>query len=161
MSTRARTRVGVVLGFLLPVLVGQGCAAVGVTLLGVGAGTAAGTGVAYTMDNVAYKTFTVPLDQVRQSTGEALKRMALPVEKVDKTSEGITFLAKSGNRESPLDIEIELARLSPQATRMRVLAKRGVITRDRATATEIILQTAKILDERGGTTAALAKKGAR
>lgn len=158
---RAKTRVGLMAGFLLSVLVGQGCAAVGITLLGVGTGTAAGTGVAYTMDNVAYKTFTVPLDEVRQSTGEALKRMALPVEKVDKTSEGITFLAKGGNRESPLDIEIELARLSPQATRMRVLAKRGVITRDRATATEIILQTAKILDERGGTTAALAKKGAR
>ena len=158
---RARNRVGLVLGFLLPVLVGEGCAAVGVTLLGVGAGTAAGTGVAYTMDNVAYKTFTVPLDQVQQSTGEALRRMALPVEKTNKNAQGITLLAKSANRESPLDIEIELDRLSAQATRMRVLAKRGVISRDRATATEIILQTAKILDERGGTTAALAEKGTR
>ncbi len=158
---RARTRVGVVFGFLLPVLVGEGCAAVGVTLLGVGAGTAAGTGVAYTLDNVAYKTFTVPLDEVQQSTGEALKRMALPVEKTTKNAQGVTFLAKSANRESPLDIEIELARLSSQTTRMRVLTKRGVITRDRATATEIILQTAKMLDTRERTTGVVAKKGAR
>ncbi len=158
---RARTRVGVVFGFLLPVLVGEGCAAVGVTLLGVGAGTAAGTGVAYTIDNVAYKTFTVPLDEVQQSTREALKRMALPVENTTKNAEGVTLLAKSANQESPLELEIELARLSSQTTRMRVLAKRGVITRDRATATEIILQTAKILDERARTTGAVAKKGAR
>lgn len=158
---RARNRVGVVLGSLLSVLVGQGCAAVGVTLFGVGTGTAAGTGVAYTIDNVAYKTFTVPLDEVQQSTREALKRMALPVETTNKNAEGVTLLVKSTNGESPLDIEIELARLSSQTTRMRVLAKRGVIARDRATATEIILQTAKILDERERTTAALAKKGAR
>ncbi len=158
---RARNRVRLLLGFLLPVLVGEGCAAVGVTLLGVGAGTAAGTGVAYTIDNVAYKTFTVPLDEVQQSTGEALKRMALPVEKTSKNAQGVTLLAKSANRESPLDIEIELARLSSQTTRMRVLAKRGLITRDRATATEIILQTAKILDERERPTGAVAEKGAR
>ncbi len=128
-----------------------GCAALGLTLLGVGAGVTAGTGVSYTLNNIVYKTFTTNLEEVRQGTGEALKVMGFPVEKMEETPEGMTILAKGANPESQLDIEIELERLSPQSTRMRVVAKRGVFAKDRATATEIILQTAKILDEREGT----------
>ncbi|HYE87985.1 MAG TPA: hypothetical protein VEA16_16590, partial [Vicinamibacterales bacterium] len=46
-------------------------------------------------------------------------------------------------------IEIELERLSPEATRMRVTAIQDIpILRDSATATEIILQTAGMIDER-------------
>jgi hypothetical protein len=74
--------------------------------------------------------------------------MGLPVENVNETSSGVDILAKGSNKENPLDIEIELEGISPQTTRMRVVAKRGTFTKDRATATEIILQTVKVMDER-------------
>ncbi|MCE3242614.1 MAG: hypothetical protein K0Q83_3121, partial [Deltaproteobacteria bacterium] len=38
----------------------SGCAAVGMTLFGVGAGVATGTSVSYTLDGIAYRTFTAP-----------------------------------------------------------------------------------------------------
>ena len=44
--------------FLSSVLL-TGCAGVALTLLGVGAGVAAGTAVSYTLDGTAYRTFTV------------------------------------------------------------------------------------------------------
>ena len=49
---------------LLPLL--NGCAAIGLTLFGVGAGVATGTSVSYTLDGIAYRTFTVPLPQSRE-----------------------------------------------------------------------------------------------
>ena len=51
-------------------------------------------------------------------------------------------------REGQLDdreIEIELEMVSAKATRMRTVAKQGVFFKDRATATEILNQTEKIL----------------
>jgi hypothetical protein len=50
--------------------------------------------------------------------------------------------AKAGDR----DIEIELEALTPATTRMTVTAKKdGGILRDGATATEVILQTEKLV----------------
>ena len=40
---------------MLIALLGQGCAAVGLTLFGVGAGVTAGTGTSYTLDGIAYR----------------------------------------------------------------------------------------------------------
>ena len=42
---------------VLGALGSQGCAGVGLTLFGVGAGIGGGTGVSYTLDSIAYKTF--------------------------------------------------------------------------------------------------------
>ena len=51
----------------------HGCvAALGLTLLGVGAGVTTGTSVAYTLDGIAYKTFTAPLPQVENATRTGL-----------------------------------------------------------------------------------------
>ena len=124
-------------------LVHQGCAAVGVTLFGVGAGTAAGTGVSHTLDGIAYKTFTVPVEGVYAATLMTLERMDIPVNDIQDTEDGRKLLAKAADR----DIEIELDKLTSRTTRMRVVAKRNVLIRDRATATEIILQTDQTLSE--------------
>ncbi len=125
------------------VLVNQGCAAVGVTLFGVGAGTAAGTGVSHSLDGIAYKTFTVPLEGMHAATLMTLERMDIPVNETQDTEDGRKILAKAADR----DIEIELDKLTSRTTRMRVVAKRNVLIRDRATATEIILQTDETLSE--------------
>ena len=116
----------------------SGCAAVGLTALGVGMAT----GVSHTLGGMVYKTFTASQSQVKRATHGALGRMQVKVVKVerDKTSE--TIVAKAGDR----DIDIVLEALTPNTTRMKVTARQnGGILTDGATATEVILQTEKIV----------------
>lgn len=119
-----------------------GCAAVGLTLLGVGAGVSAGSGVSYTLDSIAYKTFTAPEEGLRAATLKTLKRMDIKVEENQPTESGRKIVAVASDRA----IEIELDRLTSQTTRMRVNVKQGWFFKDRATATEIIVQTDRTLD---------------
>ncbi len=119
----------------------SGCAAIGLALLGVGAGVATGTSVSYTLDGTAYRTFTVPLPQLQTATLTALDRMGIKVEAKRKTDKGESIKASGADRQ----IEVELETISPKSTRMRTVAKQGVFFRDRATAIEIILQTENVL----------------
>ncbi len=119
----------------------NGCAPVGLTLFGVGAGVATGTSVSYTLDGVAYRTFTAPLPQVESATRTALNKMGIKIEGTAKTEQGKVIKAIGNDRE----IEVELEMVSAKTTRIRTVAKQGVFLKDRATATEIILQTEKIL----------------
>jgi len=115
-----------------------GCAAVALTALGVGMAT----GVSHTLSGMVYKTFATPQAQVKRATLGALGRMQIKVvnSKRDGTTE--TIKAKASDR----DIDIELEALTPNTTRMTVTAKKdGGILRDGATATEIILQTEKLV----------------
>ncbi|MGH7817623.1 MAG: DUF3568 family protein [Candidatus Binatia bacterium] len=122
-------------------LVLNGCAAVGMTLFGVGAGVTAGTSVSYTLDGIAYRTFSVPLPQVESATRTALDRMGIKVDSTAKTEQGKAIKATSNDRE----IEIELEMVSSKTTRIRTVAKQGIFFKDRATAGEIIFQTEKAL----------------
>jgi Protein of unknown function (DUF3568) len=119
---------------ILPFL--NSCAAVALTLFGVGAGVATGTSVGY-----AYRTFTAPLPQVEGATRTALNRMGIKIGATAKTEQGKAIAATGKDRE----IEVELEVISSNATRMRTVAKQGFFFKDRATATEIILQTEKAL----------------
>lgn len=132
---------------LLPIL--AGCAGAGTTLFGAGAGAASGSGVEYTLDNIAYKTFNAPSDEVEKGTRKTLQKMEFPIAGVDRSTAGLSILATSTNAAHELNIEIDLERLSPQVTRMRVVAKRGFFLKDLSTATAILLQTAKNLEEEG------------
>lgn len=93
------------------------------------------------MDGIAYRTFTAPLPQVERATLMALNDMGMEIESADKTDEGKAIKAKGLDRR----IEIELQAISSKTTRIRTVAKDGVFFKDRATATEIILQTERIL----------------
>lgn len=122
-----------------------GCAGVGLTLFGTGAGVAAGTGVSHTLNGIAYKTFTAPMPEVELAAQDALKAMGIKVDKAEDIEGGRKIVAVAEAR----TIEIELEKLSSEATRMRVTAIQDIpILRDSATATEIILQTAGMIDER-------------
>lgn len=115
-----------------------GCAAVALTALGVGMAT----GVSHTLGGMVYKTFTAPQSQVRKAALGAMGRMQVKV--VDSKRNGSTEVirAKAGDR----DVEVELEALTPNTTRMLVVAKKdGGILRDGATATEIILQTERFV----------------
>jgi hypothetical protein len=120
-----------------------GCAAIGLTVLGTGVGVAAGTGTAYTLDGIAYRTFTAPMDEMRAATLRTLKRMDMAVKIDEPTAEGRRLTAAAADR----TIDIELETLTSRTTRMRVTAKQGWFWRDRATAGEIIAQTERALED--------------
>jgi hypothetical protein len=116
----------------------NGCAAVGLTALGVGMAT----GVSHTLSGIVYKTFATPQGQVKRATMGALNRMQMKVKEAKRNGSTEEIHAKAGDR----DIEIELEALTPATTRMTVTAKKdGGILRDSATATEVILQTEKLV----------------
>jgi len=115
-----------------------GCAAVALTALGVGMAT----GVGHTLGGMVYKTFTTPQAQVKRATLGALQRMQVKVVKSERKGSTELIIGKAGDRK----IEIELEALTPAATRMKVTAKQDSgILRDGATATEVILQTEKLV----------------
>jgi len=121
----------------LACVLNSGCAAVALTGLGVGAAV----GVNHTLNGIVYRTFAEPLPKVKRATLVALKQMAIPVEKVEKTDEGEVIKAKAHNRA----IEVEFESLTPKTTRMRVIADSDGFIKDSATATEIILQTERVM----------------
>jgi hypothetical protein len=127
---------------LLAVLVSSfalgGCVAVGLTALGVGMAT----GVSHQLGGMVYKTFTTPQAQVKRAAIGAMHRMQIKVVKSERSGSTDTIYGKAGDR----DVEIQLEALTPATTRMLVTAKQdGGILRDGATATEVILQTEKIV----------------
>ena len=130
-------------GLLALAVVGLGgCAGVGLTLFGVGAGITGGTGVNYTLDSIAYKTFAASEEELRAATVKTLKRMAMDVTENQATESGRQITATAGDRA----VDIELDRITPRTSRMRVNVKKGWLFRDRATAGEIIVQTERTLD---------------
>lgn len=115
-----------------------GCAPVALTALGVGMAT----GVSHTLGGIVYKTFTAPQANVRKATMTALNRMQIRVTESKRSGSSEVISAKAGDRE----VEIELEALTPNTTRMLVTARKDAgILRDGATATEIILQTERIV----------------
>jgi len=133
----------VLLLLLLGTIGSSGCAAIALTLLGVGAGISGGTGVSYTLDSIAYKTFTVSEEGLRAATLKTLKRMDMQVKEDQPAEDGRKIVAQAGDRE----VEIELDRLTAKTSRMRVNVKQGWFFKDRATAAEIIIQTERTLDD--------------
>lgn len=108
------------------------------SLTAVGVGTSAG--VQHTMGGITYRTFATPLPRVRTAVTTALDRMAIKVDTREKLDNGERIKGRAGDR----DIEVELEALSPRLTRMRSTARSGFFM-DAATATEVILQTEKVL----------------
>jgi hypothetical protein len=67
--------------------------------------------------------------------------MGIKVEATSKIDQGKAIRAVTNDRE----IEIELEMVSARTTRIRTVAKQGIFFKDRATATEIIIQTERAL----------------
>lgn len=145
-------------GLAVAALLGsQGCAGIGIALLSAGVGTATGHSVSYTLESIGYKTFTTPVESLEAAILKALKRMDIEVKGREQTDGGLKITAKAGDR----DIDIELDRLTSQTARMRVDASVNWIFRDRATAAEIITQTARVLDDQEARLAQAAQPAAR
>src|SRR5262249_10265086 len=97
----------------------------------------------YSLDSIAYKTFTAPVEGLETAVVKSLDRMAITLASRESIESGRKIVATAGDRE----IEIELDRLTARTSRMRVVAKQGWFFRDRATANEIIAQPAQTLDD--------------
>lgn len=122
----------------------QGCVAgLPLAAFSIVAGTGAGAGVGHALDSITYKTFSVPLSGLSRATLMTLDRLDMPVMEVENTDKGQTITAQAGDR----SVDIELDHLTTTASRMRVVVKKNILIRDRATATEIILQTDRTLSD--------------
>ena len=117
----------------------------GIVVAGLLGGCAAtSSGVEQTLIGVASKTFTEPLQTVHDATIESLTRMAMDVVEQQETTQGRHIRAMVARR----TIDIDLERLSDNATYMRVVAtKPELMFRDSATATEVIIQTAQTVQD--------------
>jgi hypothetical protein len=116
-----------------------GCAPVALTAGGI----AGSTGVNHTMNGIAYKTFTTPMNTLRVATLKTLNRMEIKVTQDAKSEEGWKIAATAADRK----IDIDLEQLTPATTRMRVVTSKGeFFFKDGATSTEIILQTAQLVE---------------
>jgi hypothetical protein len=115
----------------------SGCEPLSLTALGIG-GSAA---LNHKMSSTPTRTFTAPLLRVKTASIGALKRMGIATEEVRKVENGELITARVGRRE----IQVELESLTANTTRMRVLARDGSLFYDGATASEIIVQTEKVL----------------
>lgn len=120
----------------------QGCATLGVTALSM----VAGVGIGHAIDGITYKTFPVPLAVMSRATVMTLDRLDMPVMDVEDTEAGQTITAQAADR----TLDIELDQLTTTATRMRVVATKKWLIRDRATAAEVIAQTDRTLTENPG-----------
>ena len=114
-----------------------GCETLALSALGAGASA----GLSYTINGAAYRTFTAPEARVRAAAFTALKRMASPIESTERTEDGQLIKAAMPQR----TIEVYIEPLSPNATLVRAIAKRGAFLHDTATASEIITQTERAL----------------
>jgi hypothetical protein len=124
---------------VLAILSCCGCAAV--------AGTAVTTGVSYTFSNVAYRTFDRPKERVHQAVLRALGHMDMRVVTDHAKGTSTQVLAKAGR----YDVDVKIEPITDNATKISVTAKKNVLLRDKATAAEVINQTARALGVRSST----------
>ncbi len=105
----------------------------------------AGGGITYTFTNIAYRTITRPPEEVERAALKAMERMSVRVERLRHREYDTEIYARTRQ----LKIQINLERMTPTLTRMKVNAKKGLIFKDKNTAFEIIYQTEVFLS--GGT----------
>ena len=99
-------------------------------------------GVNYTFTNNAYKTISSPVVDVEAALNKALQKMNIKKTEREVEVDKVSVTAVTGN----LDIYIDLEKITPTVTNIEVNAKKGLFFKDKATATEIIVQTEKNLE---------------
>lgn len=147
-SSAARSRSGRMIAGLRLLLVAvvlvttqTGCVAIGLSLFAVAAGVGSGTAVNYALNGYAYRTVMAPIAQVERAAVRTVKNMGFQLASEEKIDAGSLLHATGNDRE----IEIRLEKVSEKTTRIRTVVSQGVFMRDRATATEIIVQTEETL----------------
>jgi hypothetical protein len=126
---------------LAALLMVQGCAVVAV-----GAVAGAAAGVTYTVLGVAERTFNENSDIVAAAVQKALVTLDIKTGNIKKSEEnGKVVKTEIEAFARDVTIKIRIERLTDKATRVVVDASRNYFVKDRATATEILVQTANNL----------------
>ncbi len=122
-----------------------GCTPLALSLVGTGAGVLAGAGLDYARESIVTRTFSASAQIIREAALRTLRRMAIPVvaSAAEPEREGVWRIVGEAKSRR---IEIEIEALTPAATRTQVVASQGAFVKDRATATEIIVQIGAALD---------------
>jgi hypothetical protein len=129
---------------LLCLIVGlSDCTALGLTVPAVAVSGGA-AGVNYTFTNNAYKTISYPIADVETALDEVFKKMDIIETNAEKEENKVSISAIAGD----LDIGVELEQITPTVTKIEVSAKKKVVIKDKSTATEIIVQTEKNLEDK-------------
>jgi len=127
----------------------SGCAAIPLAALGAsvfssGAGAAVKSGTEYARGGVVYRTFSLPPDELRVAVGDTLARMEIAVVRDELHGDERRIDARAHDRE----IDLRLQPVTRTVTRLRLFVSEGQFGRDRATASEIVAQTERTVDER-------------
>ena len=118
----------------------SGCASLAMTAGGV----VASAGVEHSLSGIAQKTFTASIDDVHSATLRGLEHMNIAVTDMNETKPGWKIKGTTDTR----NIDVELEKITSNATRMQVIVTKhdDIFFKDSSTATEIIVQTAHLMD---------------
>jgi hypothetical protein len=125
-----------VLAALVTGCTGIELAPLGAAALSTGVGNAVKAGTEYTLTGTAYRTFSVPLEDLSVLARRTLDRLDLPVTGAAVHDTRLTLVAEGIDR----TVRLTLTPISPSVTRLGVTVKRGPIVRDRATTSELVTQ---------------------
>ena len=116
--------------------------AVGVAALSAGAGSVVKTGTEYTLTGAAYRTFTLPLQDLAVVLRSTLARMEFSVDEASVVDGDLVVVAGGID----CAVHLRLTAITPAVTRLRVSVRKGLILRDRATTSEIVTQVERSID---------------
>jgi hypothetical protein len=124
----------------------HGCAAIPLAvlagpLLDVGGGVLVKTGTEYSARGTAYRTFSLPVEQVHAAVLETFRRTQITVTRDDASPKHDRIAGKLYRR----NVDVELLPLTPVLTSMELVVKRNILASDKATASELLAQTEHIL----------------
>ncbi|HYE92280.1 MAG TPA: hypothetical protein VEA38_14725 [Terriglobales bacterium] len=120
-----------------------------------GAGAAVHAGKEYTRGGVVYRTFTMPLPALRDVLGDALERMEIAIIRDEPDGDQRVLLAAARDRE----VKLRLEPVTRTVTQLRLVVGKGTFGKDRATATEIMEQTERLVEARLETAVTKAARG--
>ena len=137
MAPRKRSLTGAALAacLLLLVLTSIGCQMAAPLAL-----TSTSMGVAYYYMNMTEKTCVYDLETMNKASLLSLKRMGFAVSDQSKDEDGNR---KIKAKTEEMEITVKLKKITPKCTKIKVTVSKNVFVRDKATSSEIILQTEK------------------
>ena len=137
------------LALVVLAMTASGCAAlalpaIGTSVMGNAAGGAAKAGVERTMSGAMYRTFSAPLADVRDAVRQSFRDREIQISEDDLLIGGG---AKIKGEALHRHITVRLEPVTPALTRLKLVVRHGLFGRDPATASELIEQTVRALEE--------------
>ncbi len=118
--------------------------ALGLSAMSDAAGSVAKAGVERTIGGSVYRTFSAPLEDVRDAVLRSFADLEVDLDDEEELKDGsVTMKAEALHRH----ISIRFEPVTPALTRLKVYIRRGWFGRDESTSNELISQTERALEE--------------